>query len=133
MTSTPAQVSWIRVASLWVPVAVYMAGIFHVQSLSSPPSPAGIDDKVLHLAGYAGLGVLAARATAGGLGRRVTLGAAFLAVALTSGYGLTDEIHQGYVPLRSRELADWYADTAGGALGAVAASAWGILVTSRTR
>lgn len=133
MASVPVQASWARVASLWVPVALYMAGIFYVQSLSSPPSPAGIDDKVQHLAGYAGLGVLAARAAAGGLGRPVTLGAAFLAVALTSGYGLTDEIHQGYVPLRSRELADWYADTAGGVLGAVAAAAWGILVTSRTR
>jgi len=110
-----------------------MAGIFYVQSLSSPPSPAGIDDKVQHLLGYALLGLLATRASAGGLRRRVTLGAALIGVAITSGYGITDEIHQGFVPMRSRELADWYADTAGGSIGAMAAAAWGILVTSRTR
>ena len=110
-----------------------MAAIFYVQSLSAPPAPAGLSDKVLHLLGYALLGVLGTRAAAGGLGRRVPLGAALIGVAITSGYGITDEIHQGFVPMRSRELADWYADTAGGAIGAVAAAAWGILVTSRTR
>lgn len=124
--------SWLRFAGLWLPVVAYMAAIFHVQSLSSPPAPGGVDDKVLHLLGYALLGALATRATAGGAGGRVTLGAALAAVALTSGYGITDEIHQGFVPLRTRELTDWYADTAGGALGAWALTAWGILVTSRT-
>jgi VanZ family protein len=124
--------SWPRMAGLWLPVGAYMAGIFYVQSLSSPPSPGGIDDKVLHLLGYALLGALATRATAGGVGRRVTLGAALAAVALTSGYGITDELHQGFVPMRTRELLDWYADTAGGVLGAGALTAWGILVP-RTR
>lgn len=124
--------SRLRMASLWLPVGVYMAAIFYVQSLSSPPSPAGLNDKVTHLLGYALLGLLATRATAGGMGRRVTAGAALVAVAITSGYGITDELHQAFVPMRTLELADWYADTAGGALGAVAAAAWGILVTSRT-
>ncbi|MGE0394051.1 MAG: VanZ family protein [Vicinamibacterales bacterium] len=139
MSATPgprpgaAPRSWTRLAGLWVPVAAYMAAIFYVQSLPSPPAPAGVGDKVLHLLGYALLGALATRATAGGAGRRVTLGAALAAVAVTSGYGITDEIHQGFVPLRTRELADWYADTAGGALGALVLAAWGILVTSRTR
>jgi VanZ family protein len=110
-----------------------MAAIFYVQSLSLPPAPPGVNDKLLHLGGYALLGLLATRATVGGLGRRVTLGAALIGIAITSGYGITDEIHQGFVPMRTRELADWYADTAGGAIGAWAVTAWGILGTSRTR
>lgn len=118
---------------LWAPVVIYMAAIFYIQSLSSPPSPPGLNDKVEHLLGYGLLGLLAARATAGGLGRRVSLGAALLAVALTSGYGITDEVHQGFVPERTRDLFDWYADTAGAVLGTSAVMAWGILVTSRTR
>ena len=57
----------------------------------------------------------------------------WLAVALTSGYGITDEVHQGYVPLRTRDLFDWYADTAGAVVGAGLVAVWGILVSSRTR
>lgn len=122
-----------KTAGLWLPVLAYMAAIFYIQGLSSPPSPAGVNDKSLHLAGYALLGLLSARAAAGGLGRPVTLGAALLAVAVTSGYGITDEVHQGFVPLRTRDILDWYADTAGAVAGAVLATTWGILVTSRTR
>lgn len=122
-----------RLASLWVPVVLYMAAIFYIQSLSSPPSPPGVNDKVEHLVGYGLLGLLAARATAGGLGNRLSLAAALLAVALTSGYGITDEFHQGFVPQRTRDVLDWYADTVGGLLGASSVMAWGILITSRTR
>ena len=122
-----------RTAGLWLPVLVYMAAIFYIQGLSNPPAPAGANDKVLHLLGYAALGLLAARAAAGGLGRRVTLGAALVAVAVASGYGITDEVHQGFVPERTRDILDWYADTAGAVAGAALATAWGILGTSRTR
>ncbi len=125
--------SWGRALWLWIPVLAYMAAIFYIQSLSAPPSPAGLNDKMSHLLGYAGLGLIAARACAGGLGRRVSLASALTAVALTSAYGLTDEVHQMFVPLRTVELLDWYADTAGALAGTAVCMAWGILVTSRAR
>ena len=46
-----------------------------------------------------------------------------LAAVLAAAYGLTDEIHQIFVPLRSVELADWMADAVGGLAGAIAARA----------
>jgi hypothetical protein len=128
----PSQ-SWQKTCWLWVPVLAYMGAIFFVQSLSVPPSPPGLNDKLTHLLGYALLAWLTTRACAGGLGRRVSLASAMTAVALTSGYGATDEIHQMFVPLRTVELFDWYADTAGGLLGTGGAMAWGILVPWRVR
>lgn len=116
---------------LWGPVLACMAAIFWVQSLSAPPAPPGLNDKLTHLLSYGGLGLLAARACAGGIGRPVTVASALVAVALGSGYGLTDEIHQMFVPLRRVELFDWYADTAGAAAGTAVCTAWGILVHSR--
>lgn len=39
--------------------------------------------------------------------------ATILAIGLTSLFGLTDEIHQGYTPGRSVDFYDWIADTLG--------------------
>jgi VanZ family protein len=39
-------------------------------------------------------------------------------VALTLGYGITDEIHQMFVPGRIASVADILADITGGMLGA---------------
>lgn len=40
----------------------------------------------------------------------------WLALVVTSLYGVSDEWHQDFVPGRSCELGDWVADTVGGAL-----------------
>lgn len=39
----------------------------------------------------------------------------FMAIILTSLYGITDEVHQLFVPTRTGEVFDWLADTAGAA------------------
>jgi VanZ family protein len=104
-----------------------MAAIFTVSSLSDVPLPSGASDKSGHALAYAGLGVFVVRAFAGGLPRRVTPGVALAALALTIGYGASDEIHQAFVPGRTADVADLYAD-AGGAIAATAACwAWGII------
>lgn len=69
--------------------------------------PAG-SDKVMHAAAYAVLAALLSLATG-----RPALGAA---VAL--GYGVTDEIHQAFVPGRFPSVGDLLADAVGAALGA---------------
>ena len=52
---------------------------------------------------------------------RTTLVGAFLAVA----FGVTDEVHQSFVPGRNADLMDLVADTLGASLGAVIAAVWG--------
>jgi len=43
--------------------------------------------------------------------------AALLAVLLASAYGVSDEVHQLFVPGRMCDAADWLVDTAGATLG----------------
>ena len=44
------------------------------------------------------------------------------AVILASAYGVTDEVHQLFVPMRSCDPADWAVDTVAAAVGALAFS-----------
>jgi VanZ family protein len=104
-----------------------MAMIFFVSSLPKAPLPPTVSDKSGHLLAYLGLSVLAVRAVAGGFSRRVTGRVALGALIITIGYGAFDEIHQWFVPGRSAELADWYADSIGAFAGVVASWAWGII------
>jgi VanZ family protein len=48
--------------------------------------------------------------------------AAFLALALASAYGVTDEIHQAFVPQRTPDPMDWVVDTLGASVGVISAS-----------
>lgn len=50
---------------------------------------------------------------------RVSWLAVVLAVACASLYGVTDELHQYFVPGRACDPADWLVDTCGAALGAM--------------
>jgi VanZ family protein len=98
-----------RSAGRWLPVLLWAAAIFALSSRSHlPRAPLFLGwDKLQHGLGYALGGVLLARALYPG--RR----SAVLALALGSLYGLSDEIHQSFVPLRSPDPRDWLADTLG--------------------
>jgi VanZ family protein len=113
--------------SLWGAVALYLAFIFVLSSIAHPPELPNGSDKRLHAALYAGLGMLLARALAGGLTRTVTRGMVVATTVLSGLYGVSDEIHQIFVPPRQVEVLDVVADTIGGALGAIALYAWGII------
>jgi len=110
-----------------------MAIIVGLSSLESPPLPEGISDKSGHGLGYFMLGVAVVRAVAGGLPRRVTLRTALIAIAVTLAYGVTDEVHQHFVPGRTADLADLYADATGAVAAAAACWAWGIISTRPER
>ena len=116
-----------RALALWGPVAAYMAFIFVVSAQSQPPLPPQISDKQGHSLGYMGLAVTVGRALAGGIARGTSLPAAAAAWGIASAYGATDEWHQSFVPGRSADVHDWFADTAGALLGAGACWAWGII------
>jgi len=115
----------------WGPVLIYMAVIFFVSSLEQPPLPAGVSDKPAHAFGYFGLGMVIARALAGGLPPRITLRQALLGLVLASLYGVTDEVHQHFVPGRTADIADWYSDSIGSALGLFGCWAWSIIFARR--
>ena len=103
---------------LWAPVAIYMALIFGLSSISSPPDlSTSIGDKGGHGLLYFGLAALFIRALAGGWWRSFGVRVAAAAVGFSTLYGVTDEIHQIFVPPRTAELADLAAD----AVGSVAA------------
>jgi len=113
--------------ALWAPVVLYLALIFGLSSIANPPELPEGSDKNLHALLYSGLGLLLVRALAGGLNRPVRLGIVLTATVLSALYGVSDEIHQYYVPPRQVEALDVVADTIGAGLAAIALYAWGII------
>ena len=109
----------------WGPVLAWAAWIFYLSSLTDPPVPSWIlpegSDKVLHGWEYGLLGLLCYRAfrrAAGSWAAERALGLAVLSATL---YGLSDELHQAFVPERTADLFDLLADGIGAAAGA-----WGL-------
>lgn len=121
-----------RRLSLWAPVALYMMLIFWLSSISQPPDlPRGVSDKSAHVLLYSGLGALLVRARAGGWRRPVTLGIATAAVVVATLYGISDEIHQHFVPRRQVEARDILADALGASLAAGVLYAWSCFASAR--
>lgn len=114
-----------------------MAIIFIASSIPNlGPLPGGVSDKSGHSIGYAILGALVLRALSGARWARVTWKTAFLAIAIATLYGVSDEWHQSFVPGRSPEVLDVVADMTGATIAVVLAGAaaavraWGILKSS---
>jgi len=106
-----------------------MVFIFVLSSISElPPIPGGVDDSVAHGLEYAMLAALLLRGLAGARWRGVTIGAAGWGVVLATLYGLTDEVHQRFVPGRTAEITDVVADALGAAAAAGLVWAWHGLV-----
>ena len=104
--------------TLWGPFVAALAIVFWLSSLSHVPGAQHFWDKLLHTVGYTVLSVLALRAFHGGLARlrpEPTLYAA-LAVIL---WGISDEIHQSFVPGRDASPLDVLADAVGFVIAAL--------------
>ena len=109
-----------RFTYYWLPVLVYCAAIF-IQS--SFPTTEHLPqwphlDKILHVAAYALLGFLFFRGLATGRLADNHNIALILSILFAGLYGISDEIHQSFVPGRSAEAVDALADLVGGFLGA---------------
>ena len=106
-----------------------MAFIFFSSSLSDPAPvlTQNIWDKLLHGAGYGVLALLYVYALAPG---KSTMRVAVVAIALTSLYAASDEVHQRFTPGRNPEVRDWFADTVG---GAIAVGGYVVSTASRPR
>lgn len=108
-----------------------MAAIYYGSAQSSPAAPGRIPDYLLHGAEYAGLAVVTFRAIGGGLPARVTLPRAVTTLLISVGYGISDELHQRFVPLRTPDVRDVGYDLVGALLGLVICWAWHIISTPR--
>jgi VanZ family protein len=123
--------NYARIIRLWGPVVLYMAAIFYISSLHQAPLPPGLPDKPAHAFGYMGFGFVIARALAGGLPPRITTRQFFIGLAIAVAYGASDEFHQRFVPGRTGDLPDLYADVLGATIELGACWAWGIISLRR--
>jgi VanZ family protein len=108
-----------RTLAAWAPVVLWMALLFAVSSREAPAVAGRIPDWVTHGGAYAVLGALAARAldatvTGTGVFRTVA------AIVLSTAYGVSDEIHQSFVPGRTADPWDVAKDAGGAMVGALA-------------
>jgi VanZ family protein len=116
---TLGQVFW-----YWLPVALYAGVIFYFSAQSHPDDGLPsflfeeISDKVLHAVEYAGLAGLCYRAFRWSVRGQAASRALIFAIVAASLYGITDEVHQFFVPFRESGWQDWLADTIGAAIGA---------------
>lgn len=115
----------VRFLWYWGPVCGYAGLIFYLSAQPHPeehlPFVMHFSDKVLHAVEYAVLGALCYRAVYGGhdAWRQQAIPAAILLASL---YGVSDEVHQAFVPFRDSNWLDWMADTIGAAVGVVGVS-----------
>lgn len=104
-----------------------MALIFYLSSFQRAPLPDNVSDKLAHMGAYAMLGVLVVRGLAGRLRVRLTVRLAVWTVVVTTLYGVSDELHQMFVPGRSADVFDVMADAAGAFAAVGVCALWGIL------
>jgi VanZ family protein len=118
--SVMGQILW-----YWLPVVLYAGAIFY---LSDQPHPQEklpsflfeeFSDKVLHAVEYGILALLCYRAFRWASGPTVARQAILLAIVTASVYGMTDEVHQAFIPFRESGWQDWLADTIGAVIGVV--------------
>ena len=112
-----------RAARAWGPVAAWLALIFVLSAqpgLRISPDP-GVDLPIRHVAhviSYGVLTVLLTRALNWGSSRRARWRLLLLAMVLATLYGVSDEVHQTYVPNRTGHLLDVGWDLLGAIAGA---------------
>ena len=103
----------------WAPVYLYASLIFVVSSIPRPLPPIKIPhlDKGLHMTEYGIFGFLLARALSSDSPSNLKRHFRFWAILFACLYGLSDEWHQSFVPMREASLWDALFDGIGACLG----------------
>jgi VanZ family protein len=110
------------IALRWALAVCWMGGIFYLSQQSSPlgASPSELESYLAHLCIYAVLAVLLYWAIWTAVAREdpeLELIVATVAFGLTVLYGVSDELHQAFVPGRSASERDLAMDALGAVLG----------------
>jgi VanZ family protein len=115
----------------WAPAVAWAATIFMLSSQPRLPSLPGVGDKQGHAFTFGVLAVLCLAGLTGArlwkVNRSLVMGAFALAVL----YGVSDEVHQSFVPGRTPDVEDLLADALGAAVALGAAWASAILLRRR--
>ena len=103
----------------WLPAIIWAGFIFYLSSLQGVSLPAfPYYDKIAHLSLYLVLGYFVMMAIV--KAHDVRTGTALIVcMIIVTVYGLSDELHQTFVPTRTAEVFDVLSDIFGGALGAL--------------
>lgn len=118
----------------WLPPLGYCLLIFIA---SSGPSAPGLDhfphqDKLLHGLAYAVMGALFYHALKHAAAPTFSRRAFFFSIFLATLYGLSDEVHQMFVPGRTADGGDLAADFLGSLLGVWCYRRWGPALRRQT-
>jgi len=107
----------------WLPIIIYCLAIFIQSSLPVSESLPAIPhlDKLLHAGAYALLGFLFYRAFQTTQIPKTRVLLLLISALSASAYGISDELHQYFVPSRTFSLADMLANSVGSFIGATAA------------
>ncbi len=117
----------------WVPAVLWMGSIFYLSHQASPLGSLAeaTSDRLAHVSLYTGLALTLywalARPTSNGSGAPAWVPVA-IAFALTVLYGVTDELHQAFVPGRVASEADLASNAIGALIGVIAASLVAVLL-----
>lgn len=106
-----------RGVGLWGPVLLVAGAILTLSHMSSPPSPPGAPDWLLHGIEFGVLSLFLSRALAGGWSGRLSRRGVILTMLLGMLYGAGDEWHQSFISGRDASARDVVADGAGTLLG----------------
>jgi len=119
-----------RFVLYWLPLILYCLFIYIQSAHPSPEQIPSIPfiDKVLHCAAYGIMGILFYRACQTLRIKDNIHMLILISVVSASLYGISDEIHQSFVPFREAEVADVIADMLGAAIGVLL---YQLLVVSR--
>ncbi len=104
----------------WLPVILMCAAIFRQSSFPSFQAELFFphQDKLLHLAAYGLMAFLTARALTCERPGTGKFKIPMFAIGVSILFGLSDEIHQAFVPGRFPDIWDWTADILGSGIGA---------------
>ncbi len=104
----------------WLPVLIYCYIIFYLSSRESITLIPSIQyiDKVIHMAEYGVLGILLFRAFQKTLTYNRSTRIVLLSIIFATIYGISDEIHQSFIPSRTADIYDAIFDLLGAAIAA---------------
>ena len=111
---------WGKFWVYWFPVAAYMSLIFFLSSRSTLPvniSRIPYGDKLCHCTEFALLGYHLLRAFFHEESSWLSRHALLLAIGIAVLFGLSDEFHQIFIPLRQADVSDLIADFLGAMIG----------------
>ena len=113
-----------RYKFVYVPLIIYWVIIFIGTTLPSSQLPnwGPLTDKEKHFIAYFLLSVLLNFALSFQMKKpRLSKYSHFFTFIIVALYGILDELHQSFIPGRSCDIHDWYADISGALLGVILA------------